>query len=94
MKPIFFAATRSFWLGVVPLLAILADVLAQVLTVLSDADVGPPVAGVIASLFGGDAAKVEAVMRTMAPVFGLLIAHQRSGASRPYTIRADAKTLQ
>lgn len=91
-EPIFFAWTRSFWLGLLPILAIFADVVAQVLGMLGDATLGPPVAGLIASLLGYDAAEVEAVMLKLTPVFAIVIAQQRAGASRPYTI--DPRALK
>lgn len=91
-EPIFFAWTRSFWAGILPILLILVDVIAQAFSMFADAAVGPPIAGTIAGLFGLDAAKVEATMRALAPLFALVIAHQRSGASRPYTI--DPRALK
>ena len=89
-EPIFFAWTRSFWAGILPILLILVDVIAQAFSMFADAQVGPPIAGTIAGLFGLDAAKVEATMRGLAPLFALVIAQQRAGAARPYTINPRA----
>jgi hypothetical protein len=91
MPPIFFAATRSFWLGIVPILMILLDV---AVTLAADATSGPPVAGVIARALGFDAAAVEAAMLKLAPLFALVIAQQRAGKARPYTLRATRDTIR
>lgn len=97
--PVFFAITRSFWLGVVPALAVLLDVaVSVVLPLLADVSAGPPVAGLIAAILGADAAKVEGAMRALAPLFALIVAHQRAGQGgeppRPYTIRPTRETLR
>lgn len=91
-EPIFIGWTRSFWAGILPILLILVDVAVQVINVLADATVGPPIAGIVAGLFGLDTAEVEATMRALAPLFALVIAHQRAGAARPYTI--DPRALK
>jgi hypothetical protein len=40
----------------------------------------------IAGIFGWETESVSAFMRFISPVFGLIIAHQRSGAARPYAL--------
>lgn len=85
-EPIFIGWTRSFWAGILPILLIAVDVATQLVGMLGDATLGPPIAGLIAALFGYDAAEVEAVMLKLAPVFAIVIAQQRAGASRPYSL--------
>lgn len=87
MPPIFIAWTRSFWLGIVPLLMVGADMLAA----LSDAGGIGPVAALIAGLTGWDAAQVESALRGVAVVAGVIIAQQRSGSARPYTLDPRAR---
>ena len=88
MQPIFILWTRSFWLGVFPALLVALDVAAQAV---SDPTVGPPVAGVIARVFGFDPDQVEGTMRGLAPLFALIVAYQRSGMARPYTANPRAR---
>lgn len=90
-RPIFFAVTTSFLAGILPLVLILIDI---VVSLAADPVGGPPVAATLATLAGlvlpealqPDPAKVEATMRALSPLFGLIIAHQRAGAARPYTL--------
>lgn len=91
-EPIFIGIARSFWFGILPILLILVDVAVQGINLAADAQVGPPIAGAIAGLFGLDAVKTEATMRALAPLFALVIAQQRAGAARPYTI--DPRALK
>lgn len=86
--PIFIGYTRSFWLGILPTLVLLVDV---VIGLAADPVAGPPVAALVATLFGLDAAKVETTMRALAPFFALVIAQQRAGAARPYTFDPRAQ---
>ncbi len=100
MQPIFIAATRSFWFGILPILAIALDV---IVTLAADPASGPPVAATLAALLAAltpdawgldlDPARIEAGMKALAPLFALIIAHQRRGENRPYTLRATRDTL-
>ena len=86
--PIFIAWTRSFWLGIVPTLLIVLDVLVQIA---SDPAATPPVAALIGWMIGADPVAIEGWMLRLAPLFALLIAQQRSGSSRPYTLDPRAR---
>lgn len=90
MTPIFFAWTRSFWLGVFPALLVAIDVLSSV--VLDPEAVGP-VAEFIGMLTGVSAGQVEDYLMRIAPIFALIVAHQRRGENRPYTVKATRETL-
>lgn len=85
IAPILITKTRSFWLGIVPAALTLIDVLVGSV---SDGT-SEPIAGAIAAIFGPltgwTAAEVHAFMLAVAPVFALVVAHQRGGLSRPYT---------
>lgn len=93
-EPIFILWARSFWLGILPLLAVLLDLGA---VLVFDPVAGPPAALALAtvvnlagSIFGAeqllDPAAVESVMVKLAPLFGLIVAQQRAGAARPYSL--------
>ena len=92
--PVFFAKTRSFWLGIVPGALTAVDVAFQVL---GSAD-GGPVADALAmvlSAFGADVTgeAIATTMQRLAPLYLLIFAQQRGTFSgklpRPYT--ADPK---
>lgn len=83
MKPIFFAWTRSFWLGIFPALLVSFDIASAVIL---DPEAVPPVAAFIAALIGSNAEQVETFLMQIAPVFALIVAHQRRGENRPYTV--------
>lgn len=87
-EPIFIGWTRSFWAGILPILLIVVDISVQAL---ADAAVGPPVAGLIARGFDIDPDLVEQTMLRLTPLFALIIAQQRAGAARPYTIDPRAR---
>ena len=85
--PIFFAWTRSFWLGLFPALLTAIDV---AFALFSDPAAGAPVSALIAWAVGFvfpsvAADQIAATMQALAPVYAIIIAQQRSGASRPYT---------
>lgn len=86
--PIFIAWTRSFWLGIVPLLLIGADMLAALS---SQGGLGP-IATLIATLTGLDVDQVEGALRGVSVIAGIVIAQQRGGAARPYTL--DPRALR
>lgn len=90
--PIFFAWTRSFWMGIFPTLLIGLDITVQLLAVLvANPDLAPPVASLIGWVISADPVLIEGWMLRFAPLFALLIAHQRSGSARPYTIDPRAR---
>lgn len=93
--PIFFAWTRSFWLGIFPALLTGIDLL---LVLTADSATAGPVAAVLSALLAVPAAlpglgwlaatpdQVGAFMQAMAPIYALIVGQQRSGAARPYTL--------
>lgn len=83
IAPIFIGKTRSFWLGILPLLLTLAN---SVLASVSAGGDGGPVAALIARLFGWEPEIVKGWLLLIAPVWGLIIAQQRAGLTRPYTL--------
>ncbi|MCC6863623.1 MAG: hypothetical protein IT544_02275 [Rhodobacteraceae bacterium] len=86
-EPIFFACTRSFWLGVVPALLTAVDLVVMVMTgALGDPTLYGPVAEMLSWVLPVDPVRVQRVMQTLAPVYALIVAQQRAGAARPYTI--------
>lgn len=89
-QPIFFAWTRSFWLGIFPALMVAFDVTAAVIM---DPETIPPIAGFIAWIFDANPYQVENWLVRIAPLFALIIAHQRRGENRPYTARLSRDTL-
>lgn len=87
IAPIFIAKTRSFWLGIVPAVLTLIDVAFQALT----AEGSEPVANAMAMILSavgfdvtGD--QIAGFMRALAPLYALIVAQQRAGVSRPYTV--------
>lgn len=90
--PIFFAWTRSFWLGVMPAILTVLDVVVVFATsTLGDPTLHGPVAEMLSWLLPVDPARAQAVMQTLAPVYALIVAQQRAGAARPYTIDPRAR---
>lgn len=85
--PIFFARTRSFWLGILPALLVGVDVISGLA---SDPDTALPVARLLAALTGQEVAAAEALLLRLSPLFALVVAMQRGGAARPYSLRPSA----
>ena len=83
IAPIFIGKTRSFWLGILPLVLTLAN---SILASISAGGDGGPVAALIARLFGWEPEIVKGWLLLIAPVWGLIIAQQRAGLTRPYTL--------
>lgn len=90
MSPIFFGITRSFWFGVVPALLVLADI---AVALAQDGTVGP-VADLIATITGCSADTATAILRGVGALAALIVAQQRAGSARPYTVRATKETMQ
>lgn len=82
MRPIFIGITRSFWLGIMPAVLTLLDVI--VALVLDDANHGP-VAAALALILPWSAAQIMSAMQALTPLCALIVAHQRRGQNRPYT---------
>lgn len=85
IAPILITKTRSFWLGIVPALLTLLDVIAGAVSDGSSEPIAGAVAAIIEPFTGITADQVHAFMLAIAPICALIIAHQRSGLSRPYT---------
>lgn len=93
-EPIFFAWTKSFWLGLFPAILTIVDVSFQLF---SSAETSMPVAAVIAAFLGVfsnlfnvgwavTAEMVHAFMTNLAPIYAMIVGYQRMHAARPYTI--------
>lgn len=78
--PVFIGKTRSFWLGILPLVLTLLD------SLLAETETGGPITNLIAAVIGKDPETVRGWMLLSSPVFGLIIAQQRGGLARPYTM--------
>ncbi len=96
IAPIFFAKTRSFWLGIVPTTLTGLDLAFSIMTGDSAIPVANSVAS-IANLIGLDwtAGQIAGVMQTLLPLYMLIFAQQRgtfSGAvPRPYTANPETE---
>ncbi|MFN4129374.1 MAG: hypothetical protein ACK4GC_06120 [Paracoccaceae bacterium] len=99
IAPILITRTRSFWLGIVPAGLTLVDVIARSA---SDGTI-EPIAGAVAALIGPftglTAADVHSFMLAIAPICALVVAQQRDGIARPYTVspskeRALVRTIE
>lgn len=93
ITPIAFWKTRSFWLGWFPAILTLLDQLMQ----LAGTEAAVPVANSLAailSIFGSDISGIDIAnfMLTVAPVYALIVAHQRRGFNRPYEVREKPET--
>ena len=85
VAPIFIAKTRSFWLGIVPAALTLIDVIAGAASDGSAEPIAGALAAIIGPLTGITAESIHSFMLAVAPLCALIVAHQRSGLSRPYT---------
>ncbi|QEU08788.1 hypothetical protein [Paracoccus yeei] len=83
IAPILITKTRSFWLGILPLALTLID---SVLASISAGGDGGPVAHLIAAVTRVDVETIRGWLLLISPVWGLIIAQQRAGITRPYTI--------
>lgn len=86
VAPIFIAKTRSFWLGILPSALTLIDVVAGSVSSGSSEPIASGIAAITKPLLGITADQVHAFMLAVAPVCALIVAHQRGGVTRPYTI--------
>lgn len=86
IAPIFLLKTRSFWLGIFPILLTAGDMLFSTAT----AGDGGPLVAMIAQITGYATADVQATVLKLTPLWTLIFAQQRgtfSGAiPRPYTL--------
>lgn len=84
--PIFIAKTRSFWLGIVPAALTLIDVMFQVFTTEGNEPVAAAIAAILGPVTSWTPDQIASFMKGMAPLYAFIIAQQRGGLSRPYTI--------
>lgn len=82
-KPIAFWKTRSFWFGWFPALLTIME---TVFTAFA-AGQGGPISAAIAAVTPWGEDQVYGFLAVMAPVYALVVAHQRSGAARPYVVK-------
>lgn len=85
IAPIFILKTRSFWLGIFPLLLTIAD------SLFAESATGGPFTNLLAAALGKDPETVRGWMLLVSPVWGLIIAQQRAGLTRPYTASPKAE---
>lgn len=88
--PIFIGVTRSFLLGIVPALLVLLDVIVQ----LTAPGTLGPISQMISAVTDLAPQQVESVMGAIGTVAALVVAHQRRGAARPYTLKVSSETLR
>lgn len=92
IAPVFIGYTRSFLLGILPLLLTVIDYAAQAF---ADPNTAGPAASLIAwglaPVHPVTAEQVAHVMQVLAPLWGFVIAQQRAGYARPYTFDPRAK---
>ncbi len=88
--PIFVGITRSFWFGIMPALFVALDTVIA----LAQADVAGPVSEMLALVFGCRPDTAATILRGAGALAALIVAQQRAGSSRPYTMRANAETLK
>ena len=86
IAPVTLWKTKSFWLGIVPLIITAIDTLLSFL----GSDTGGPVVALLSSIFGFEAADLQSFLIKITPVWGMIIAWQRGGFGggipRPYTL--------
>ncbi|MFC3170246.1 hypothetical protein [Paracoccus fontiphilus] len=74
--PIFILKTRSFWLGILPLLLTGIDTLLSGVAAGGD---GGPFVHMVAQILGYDPAAIRGFLLAITPVWGLILAQQRGG---------------
>jgi len=85
--PIFIGKTRSFWLGILPALLTLIDVIVRAFTEGSNEPVAWALSAMLGALFGWTPEQIHNFMVAIAPVCALIVAQQRAGLARPYTLK-------
>lgn len=90
-QPIFFAATRSFWLFALGALPGLIDGLLQLV---NDPALSGPLAQLIASVVGVSPEVADAGIKLIMGVAALGVVQQRAGAARPYTAKLTRETIK
>lgn len=86
IAPVFIAKTRSFWLGIFPSILTLIDTVVRLFTETGNEPVAEAIAALLHPLTGWSADQIRTTMLAIAPIWALIVAQQRSGLARPYTI--------
>ena len=84
--PIFIGKTRSFWLGIFPALLTGVDIAFEVFTTGGNEPVAGAISAILNPMTGWTADEISGFMRTLAPLYALIVAQQRAGVTRPYTL--------
>lgn len=92
VTPIWIVRTRSFWLGIVPLLVALLDLVIQITTTEAAGPVGAALATLLQAVgFDVTGEDVTSFLKGLGLVAGLILARERSGLSRPYVATRAAE---
>lgn len=83
-SPVFIGRTRSFWLGILPALLLMVEGLSSLVT---DPEMALPLARLVSALSGMAVPEAEQILLRFSPLLALVVASQRAGAVRPYTLR-------
>lgn len=86
IAPIFIAKTRSFWFGIVPAVLTMIDVILRAFTEGGQEPVAAAISTVLGQIFGWTPDQIHNAMVALAPLYALIIAQQRAGLARPYTM--------
>ncbi|MEG4645205.1 hypothetical protein VB636_20970 [Paracoccus sp. APAP_BH8] len=96
IAPIFIGKTRSFWLGIFPAVLTLIDVIVRAFTEAGQEPVAAAISAVLGQIFGWTPDQIHSAMVALAPIYALIVAQQRAGLARPYTIHPskEAEVVQ
>lgn len=86
IAPVFIGWTRSFWLGIVPAGLTLFDVLMAAFTQPGNEPVAAFLSSVLGQITGWTPDQIHDAMKAAAPIYALIVAQQRAGLTRPYTL--------
>lgn len=83
-SPVFIGSTRSFWLGILPAVLLVLEGLSSLI---AEPEMAQPLARVLAALSGMAVPEAERILLRLSPLLALVVASQRAGSVRPYTLR-------
>lgn len=86
VAPILITKTRSFWLGIVPASLTLFDMVMNAYLLPGNEPVAAFISAVLGAITDWTPEQIHDTMLALSPIYALLIAQQRAGLSRPYTI--------
>lgn len=84
--PIFLLHTRSFWLGILPAVLTLLDVMFSAAS--GDATAAPVAQSIyyiLGHFLSWTPEEIHSVMKAMSPLYAFIVAQQRAGITRPYS---------